>query len=167
MGVSAASSRRQSFVDDHDADPGHFTALPIKILHGIKRNKSAMGSAVDLIGERRRRSSSNLGRSSAASTSQGRQSLDAAMTRRDSNSQGRASVFTEASMTLSEMDEGDSRRSSAIRLALSDEPHGLQKQAKMEGEKVVSGVEAVTETIKHGRTGKGHKRDNKSDCVIM
>lgn len=170
-GASANSSRRESFAEGQE-ESGHFAALPVKLLHGLKRNKSAVSSAVDLLAERRRRTSGNLGRSGGMGMgmNQSRPSLDTAITRRDSNSQGRASVFTEGSLTFSEA-EGDSqsdpRRRSAIRFDLTDEPFrsdGTVDPAVI-GDKAETGVQVVAETTR--RVGKGHKSDNKSDCVVM
>jgi len=164
IGISVASSRRQSFNDDDSHDSSPFTALPAKIFHGLKRNKSAMSSAVDLVEQRRRRSSSNVGKSFPNRSSVERPSLD--VSGRSGDSHSRASVFTEGSLGLSESDE-DPRRRSAIRFELNDEAF-KRVETREAGEDVKAKVR-VDEglVVVMARKGKGHKRDNKSDCVVM
>jgi hypothetical protein len=75
-------------------------------------------------------------------------------------------VFTEGSLGLSESDE-DPRRRSAIRFELND---GAFKRVETreagEDVKAKVRVDEGSEVVM-ARKGKGHKRDNKSDCVVM
>lgn len=163
LGLSAASSRRPSFNDDGARDSGPLTALPVKILAGLKRTKSTRVPATDLGDQRRRRSSSNVGKSFPNRISLERPSLD--VSGRSADSHSRASVFTDGSLGTSESNE-DPRRRSAIRFELNDPEFRRVDTGEVEDVKAKVKVDEGLDVVMM-RKGKGYKRDNKSDCVVM
>nr|XP_031861223.1 uncharacterized protein CI109_003193 [Kwoniella shandongensis]KAA5528295.1 hypothetical protein CI109_003193 [Kwoniella shandongensis] len=138
------------------------TTLPVKILNGLKRSKTAIlassTSQVALMGAVTQNSTDNRFQSQAY----GRQSLETNMSSRSASLQNRSSMYS----NTSEYD-GDGRRRTEAQYHLGE--MGLRSTATIdEGDKVVQvGVVPVPAGGVGGRKGHTRNKESKSDCCIM